>query len=78
MEGAWSGMLDTFEIHVMPWKLEQVFGDRNHSVHPDWKIRPQRGRGGGVAQKRTNADKGGGGVVDKVDVRNKKKLFSII
>ena len=25
------------------------------------KGRPQRGRGGGVAQKRTNADKGGGG-----------------
>ena len=41
------------------------------------KGRPQRGRGGGVAQKRTNADKGGGGVVDKVDVPQ-KKLFSII
>ena len=36
----------------------------------------RREGGGGVAQKRTNADKGEG-VVDKVDVR-KKKLFSII
>ena len=41
------------------------------------KGRLQRGRGRGVTQKRTNADKGEG-VVDKVDVRNNKKLFSII
>ena len=48
-------------------------------VHKGPSIKDVRreGGGGGVAQKRTNADKGGGGVVDKVDVR-KKKLFSII
>ena len=48
----------------------------NYSMGPSIKDVRREG-GGGVAQKRTNADKGGGGVVDKVDVRNKKNYFQL-
>ena len=44
-------------------------------------IKDVRREGGGGGRGSSKADKcgqGGGGVVDKVDVRNKKKLFSII